>query len=98
MIYAEYDEDLMEHLRDPEIAFMFIKDALEDDEMPGQFLLALRKVTEAHGMTNIAKLASLNRVNLYRILSENGNPELKSLHSILNVLGFRLSIDWKEAS
>jgi DNA-binding phage protein len=34
----------------------------------------------------------MNREHLYRILSNKGNPELKSLSSILHSLGLRLSV------
>ena len=36
--------------------------------------------------------------HLDRMLSENGNPELRSLEALLDALGFRLSITQKEAS
>ena len=68
--------------------------------IPEIFLIAVRDVTEARigGMTNLAKETGLNRENLYRILSENGNPELTSLNTLLDALGFRLSVEKKKAS
>ena len=50
------------------------------------------------GVAKLAKNASLNREHLYRMLSENGNPELRSPEALLDALGFRLSITLKEAS
>jgi len=41
--------------------------------------------------------AQLNREHLYRMLSENGNPELRSLEALLDALGFRLSVELKAA-
>ena len=35
----------------------------------------------------------LNRENLYRVLSEQGNPELKSLEKLLKALGLRLAVE-----
>ncbi len=97
-VLSEYDSDLMKDLRNPEIAYAFLKDSLEDTDSLEFFLLALREVAEAHGMSHISRITSLNRVNLYRMLSKNGNPELNSLDSILQALGFKISIEWREAS
>ena len=49
------------------------------------------------GIAKLAENTSLNREHLYRMLSENGNPELRSLELLLDALGFRLSISLKEA-
>ena len=46
----------------------------------------------------VAETAALNREHLYRMLSESGNPELRSLEALLDALGFRLGITLKEAS
>ena len=49
------------------------------------FLLALRNVAEAQGgVARLAEKAKLNRESLYKILSERGNPELKSLDALLH--------------
>jgi DNA-binding phage protein len=40
----------------------------------------------------------LNRENLYRMLSEKGNPELRSMGTLLDALGLKLSVDVKKAS
>lgn len=58
------------------------------------FLLALRNVVEAWGgVGEVSKKTKLNRVNLYRILSKKGNPELGSLENILKALGLKLSVE-----
>lgn len=92
-------EDLLdEDLQDPAEAAAYLDACLEGGD-PNVFLLALRDVARARG--GIAKLAentSLNREHLYRMLSENGNPELRSLEALLDALGFRLSITTREAS
>ena len=44
----------------------------------------------------LAKRSRLNRENLYRTLSEEGNPRLESLVSILSALGYHLSIELDE--
>lgn len=96
---ANYHEDLIESLKDPEEAIGYLQAALEESDMPEVFLLALRNVAEARGMSKLARDAHLNRENLYRMLSKEGNPALGSLYSILNALGLKLSVEPKrEAS
>lgn len=44
--------------------------------MPSTILSAIRAVAEARGFKNFAESGDLNRENLYRVLSEGGNPRL----------------------
>ena len=93
-----YEEVLDEDLQDPTEALGYLNACLEGGD-PDVFLLALRDVARARGgVAKLAENASLNREHLYRMLSENGNPELRSLEALLDALGFRLSITLKEAT
>lgn len=87
-----YRESLLNSLKDPEEAAAYLTAALEDGA-PDVFLVALRNVAEAHGMTNVAEGAQLNRVSMYRMLSEKGNPQLSSLSAVLRQLGLRLAVE-----
>ena len=87
-----YRESLLEDLRDPAEAAAYLTAALED-EFPDVFLVALRNVAEAHGMKRLAEGAELNRESMYRMLSDQGNPQLSSLTAVLHQLGLRLSIE-----
>jgi probable addiction module antidote protein len=70
----------------------YLNAALEDGE-PEVFLLALKDVVESYGgMAKIATSTSLNRENLYRMLSSKGNPELKSLRTLLRAIGMQLTV------
>jgi probable addiction module antidote protein len=63
------------------------------------FLVALRDVAEAQkGLTQLASAAKVNRENLYRMLSEEGNPRLSSLGAIMEALGLRLSVEPTETN
>ena len=96
--YRPYDDFLDERLQDPARAAGYLNACLEDED-PEVFLLALRQVARARGgVAKLAESASLSREHLYRMLSENGNPELRSLEALLDALGFRLAITIKEAS
>lgn len=88
---------LLHRLQDPATAAAYLNAAVVEDD-PGAFLQALRNVTEARGgVARIADLTGLNRQQLYRTLSENGNPELRSLSKILGVSGLRLAVVAKSA-
>lgn len=93
---VSYEEGLKEDLRNPEEAAAYLNAALEE-EAQEIFLLALRDVANAHGITQIARETSLNRENLYRILSESGNPQLSSLKRLLNALGLKLAVEPERA-
>ncbi len=87
-----YKAGLLEDLKDPKEAAEYLTVALEDDS-PDVFLVALRNVAEAHGMKKLAKGAELSRESMYRMLSDQGNPQLSSLTSILHELGLRLAVE-----
>lgn len=87
-----YQPNLIESLRDAGEAEEYLNAALEEDD-PELFLLALRNVAEAQGgVGRLAEKAKLNRESLYKMLSERGNPELRSLDALLHALGFRLAV------
>jgi DNA-binding phage protein len=44
------------------------------------------------GVLGLAQQAGLNATTLYRTLSGNGNPELRTLRALLDAMGLRLSI------
>lgn len=86
-----YEEVLLEDLKDPAEAAAYLQAALEDED-PAVFLLALRQVVQAQGVTNVARKAHVGRESLYKTLSENGNPELRTINSLLHAMGLRLSV------
>ncbi|MDF0643999.1 MAG: putative addiction module antidote protein [Nitrospira sp.] len=87
-----YQSDLIENLRNAREAEEYLNAALEEDD-PELFLLALRNVAEAQGgVAQLAEKTKLNRESLYKMLSERGNPEFRSLEALLHALGFRLAV------
>lgn len=85
-----YDELLLEELRDPELAAGYLTASLDEGSVD-QFLLALRNVAQAQGgLGKLAGETELNRQNIYRMLSEDGNPTLASLLAVLRALGIEL--------
>jgi probable addiction module antidote protein len=88
-----YQDSLISRLSDPKEAAAYLDAALEAGDRPA-FLLAIRNVIDAKGgMTQMARQTGLNRENLYRVLSDQGNPELNSLEKLLKGLGLRLAVE-----
>jgi probable addiction module antidote protein len=89
----KYKDSLITALHDPHEAAAYLDAALEAGDRAA-FLLAIRNVIDAlGGMSQIARNTGLNRENLYRVLSEKGNPELNSLEKLLKCLGLRLAVE-----
>jgi len=90
----DYQEYLIESLKDPTEAVEYLNASLEEAaDMPELFLLALRNVAEAHGISRLAKKTRLNREYLYTMLSKSGNPRYESLMKLLNAMGIRLAFE-----
>jgi probable addiction module antidote protein len=88
---SSYRASLLEALLDPVEAEAYLKAGLEDS-IPA-FLKALKNVISAHQMAKVAKDSGLQRETLYRSFSEQGNPTLGTLSSVLNAVGLRLTVE-----
>ena len=91
---VNYEEGLKKALIDSEEAVAYLNAALEDGSQD-IFLLALRDVAEARGITELARETTLNRENMYRILSARGNPRFSTLNDLLNSLELKLTVEVK---
>jgi len=89
-----HDEVMADRFRrEPAYAVALLNSILEDGEQ-GELLIALRQMTKAFGgIQAVAENANLNPTQLYRTLSEQGNPELRSLSAILKAMGLRLAVE-----
>ena len=90
--FRDYDEGLMESLKQSSEAAAYLNAALEEGDK-SLFLTALGNVARAHGFTTVSQATDLNRVALYRMLSESGNPELSSLDRLLHSFGLKLAVE-----
>ncbi|MPS26381.1 addiction module antidote protein [Pigmentiphaga sp.] len=93
---VSHRDALIAELRaDHAFAVEYLKAALEemeDSRHRSVGLLALRDVAEAYGgLAAVARSAGMTREALYRALSPNGNPTLKTLMAVLEAIGMRLS-------
>jgi len=53
---------------------------------------AIGTAARAKSMMEVARESGLNRENLYRSFSEQGNPTLRSLLAVIEALGLRLDV------
>ena len=88
----KYEHNLKEDLKDLFEAAEYLNAALEDGS-PEVFLMALKDVAQAKGISEIARTTKLNRENPYRILSQHGNPKLKNLSCVLHSVGLKLAVE-----
>jgi probable addiction module antidote protein len=79
--------------RDPLFAVEYLNDVLADGSEQ-ELMVALRRVADAFGgISKLAGKAKLNATTLYRTLSPKGNPELRSMNSMLRAMGLRLAVE-----
>jgi len=87
-----YEDWLTAQLKNPGEAAAYIEAVIAEGDQAA-LMLALRQVAQAQGgVAEIARKASLTREATYKMLSKTGNPELRSLNSILAATGLRLAV------
>jgi probable addiction module antidote protein len=86
------DYDPAEDLDTPEAITVFVNEALKTDDA-AYIAHALGVVARAKGMSGIAREAGLSREQLYRTLSSEGNPTLKTTLAVMKALGISLKAD-----
>ena len=88
-----HEEATVESFRkNPAFAAEYLNTILEEGDQE-ELLLTLRRMSQAFGgVQKLAEEAKLNANTLYRTLSPKGNPELKSLRSVLRAMGMQLTV------
>ena len=82
--------DAADYLTNEETIAEYLTAALEDPN-PDMFLVAVRDVARAHGMTQLAKDSGLGRESLYKALSPGAKPRHETIQKIVRALGIKLS-------
>ncbi len=78
--------------KDPAYAAEYLNAVLEDGDQE-EVMVTLRQLAQAFGgVAALAEKTELNATTLYRTLSPQGNPEMKSLTAILKAMGMRLAV------
>lgn len=89
---VKHDDWLMEKLQNAEFAAEYLNAASEEDD-PQSYLTALRQVVEARGgIAAVADKTSLSKETLYRTLSAQGNPTIKTQMAVLNAVGLKMAV------
>ena len=83
--------DAADYLDNEETIAAYLSATLEEDD-PEMFLVAIKTVARARGMTQLAKDTGLSRESLYRSLSGERVPSGDTLLRVIHALGFRLGI------
>lgn len=91
-----YEESLLEALKDSEEALAYLNAALMDEDQE-VFLLALKHVLKAQGVeiSNFAERSQITRQNIYHMLSKKGNPRWHNFRSIIDAMGLQLRLEAK---
>ena len=90
-----YKYDPVIALDTPEAVEVFLTDAFETED-PAYIAEALGLVARAKGMSKISKDTQLNREQLYKSLSSEGNPTIMTVMKVMKSLG--LSLTFKHSS
>lgn len=85
-----YDYDPADALTSDDAVEVFLNEAFATGDA-GYIAHALGVVARANGMTKVARATGLAREQLYRSLSEDGNPTLETTLAVLKALGFQLA-------
>ena len=92
--YRKYKESLLERLKDPEYASIYLKACLEESfeaKDMGIFQLAVRDVVEASGgMGEISSRMEVSRESFYRSLSQTGKARFSTLINAIKACGLDL--------
>ena len=83
--------DPARHLNTEEDILYYLEAAMEGND-PKHIARALGDVARSQGMSEIARKTGLGRQALYTALSENGNPTLETLTTVLGALGLELTV------
>jgi probable addiction module antidote protein len=88
--------DPANYLKTEEDILYYLEAAMEGNDSK-HIARALGDVARSKGMSEIARKTGLGRQALYNALSENGNPTLETLTTVLGALGLELTVQKRAA-
>lgn len=83
--------DAADYLDDNETIAAYLSAALIDPD-PDVFLMAVKDVARARGMSQLAKDTQLGRESLYKALSAGAKPRYDTVIKVINALGVQLQV------
>ncbi|MHB8058189.1 MAG: addiction module antidote protein [Desulfuromonadaceae bacterium] len=81
--------DAADYLTNEDTIAEYLTAALEDPN-PDMFLVAVKDVARARGMTQLAKDTGLGRESLYKALAPGAQPRYGTIMKVVRALGVRL--------
>ena len=81
--------DAADYLDDEETIAAYLSAVLEDDD-PDLFLVAIKDVARARGMTQLAKDTGMGRESLYKALAPGAKPRYDTILKVVKALGVTL--------
>ena len=81
--------DAADYLDNEETIAEYLTAALEDED-PNVFLMAVKDVARARGMTQLAKDSGIGRESLYKALAPGANPRYETIMKVVHALGVKL--------
>jgi probable addiction module antidote protein len=83
--------DASDYLDNEETIAEYLSAALEDPN-PDVFLIAVRDVAKARGISMVAAKAGLGRESLYKTLKPGAQPRFDTVRRLLGALGVKLDV------
>ena len=81
--------DAADYLINDEVISEYLTAALEDPN-PEMFLMAIKDVARARGMTQLARDSGIGRESLYKALAPGAHPRYETIAKVCGALGVRL--------
>ena len=83
--------DASDYLDNPDTIAEYLTAALENSD-PDAFLVAVRDIAKAQGISNIAESAGLGRESLYKTLKPGAQPRFDTVRKLLTALDVQLDV------
>lgn len=83
--------DASDYLDSEETVTEYLTAALENPD-PEAFLMAVRDVAKAQGISTVAANAGLGRESLYKALKPGAQPRFETVRRLVSALGVKLDI------
>lgn len=83
--------DASDYLDNEETIAEYLAAALENPD-PDAFLVAVRDVAKAQGISKVAENAGLGRESLYKALKSGAKPRFDTVRRLIGALGVRLDV------
>jgi len=83
--------DASDYLDNEETIAEYLSAALENPD-PDAFLIAVRDVAKARGISTIAENAGLGRESLYKALKPGAKPRFDTIRRLLGALGVKFDV------